>query len=73
MRDNYRDYVTYHELAECRSLPEALVLVDGRRRALGARSGAENVPNATLRTAERFDLDAVVMAVSFNSRAWTGL
>lgn len=69
MRDTYRDCVTYQDFVKGGS---ASNLLETRRRELAERSGAVNVPNAIIRTEHDFSRDALIMRVSFDSRAWTG-
>lgn len=68
-RDTYRDHVTRQEMVEAGPL-EAGSLRFFRIGDLLARSGANNVANAALH--QRFEGDALHMAVTFSSSAWTG-
>lgn len=72
-RDAYHDYMTGAEAMRCVSFEDVNRLRLDRLDALVERSGAGNVSNATLRQDEALSVDAVTFAISFDSRAWTGL
>ena len=67
-RNTYSDYVTFKELEQDRYG----ILSTERIMDLCQRSGASNVTNGHLTTSKDINACAVVMHISFDSRAWTG-